>query len=354
MWPYFLFFLIIVLVGFSNKALHRTSESNITSWPSWLFLFIILVLMIGLRYRVGADWNAYWQHVEDLRDKDIAIALSMEDPAYYFLNWIGANWGGGIYLVNIICASVFSFGLIFFCKSLSRPLLGILAAIPYLVVVVAMGYSRQSVAIGFEMIAIIYLLKNKIFTFIFLVGLASMFHKSAMLFVLLALFVPSRNFWLVATSVITTGSILMWFLFQKALDGLYYGYINTEYAASGANIRAVMNVMSASILLIFRKKILTDAKIRVFWIWMARFAILYIPVLIFSPSSNAADRIALYLIPLQLFVWGELPKISGGRYYNFWYWFAALYSFTVLTVWLLYADNSGSWIPYYFYPIKND
>jgi hypothetical protein len=66
------------------------------------------------------------------------------------------------------------------------------------------------------------------------------------------------------------------------------------------------------------------------------------------PSSTIVDRLALYLIPIQLLVFGNLPSAlarqpaearlisTAGIAY-----FAA-----VQFVWLNYADNASVWLPY--------
>jgi len=69
-------------------------------------------------------------------------------------------------------------------------------------------------------------------------------------------------------------------------------------------------------------------------------------------SSTAVDRIALYVIPLQLFVFSSLPGLVRDRGTS-----TALilgvvaYSFAVQFVWLNYADNAMEWVPYRVYPI---
>jgi hypothetical protein len=80
--------------------------------------------------------------------------------------------------------------------------------------------------------------------------------------------------------------------------------------------------------------------------------LLFVPLLIVFPSSTAVDRVALYWIPLQLFVLPRLPSALGnveGK--NILLVGSVLaYSALVLFVWLNYADTSSSWIPYKFYP----
>jgi hypothetical protein len=89
-----------------------------------------------------------------------------------------------------------------------------------------------------------------------------------------------------------------------------------------------------------------------FWKWMSWGAILFIPLLIVSPSSTAVDRVALYWIPLQLFVLSRLPIALGkmNSKNTIYVYMVIVYSGLVHFVWLMYADTSSSWLPYKFYP----
>ena len=91
---------------------------------------------------------------------------------------------------------------------------------------------------------------------------------------------------------------------------------------------------------------------RVFWTWMSLFALGFVVMLQLSSSSTAVDRVALYWIPLQLFVWSRLPNALGARdgLNSVLVTSVVLYSAAVLLIWLFFADNAFAWLPYQFYP----
>jgi hypothetical protein len=123
-------------------------------------------------------------------------------------------------------------------------------------------------------------------------------------------------------------------------------------ASSGAAIRIAMNAVPALVFLVFRKRFgLTDAQ-RIFWTWMSLGALAFIGLLVVTPSSTAVDRVALYWIPLQLYVWSRVPQAMGQRTGTRRQWLALVlaYSFAVQFVWLIFADHSYAWLPYQFYP----
>jgi hypothetical protein len=85
---------------------------------------------------------------------------------------------------------------------------------------------------------------------------------------------------------------------------------------------------------------------------MAWSAMLFVVLLKISPSSTAVDRVALYWIPLQLFVLSSLPDtlgIKGGKN-SVWVYAVVAYSATVHFVWLVFADSAAGWLPYQFFP----
>ena len=58
---------------------------------------IIMWLAIGLRYKVGADWEAYRFLYSYARHADLARVLAVGDPGYQFVNWTVQRIGGGLW-----------------------------------------------------------------------------------------------------------------------------------------------------------------------------------------------------------------------------------------------------------------
>jgi hypothetical protein len=170
-----------------------------------------------------------------------------------------------------------------------------------------MGYTRQGAAIGLAMMGLATLQRGNILKFIIWVALAALFHKSAVILVPLAVLGSTTRPVLTIIWVAVLGIILFVLILLEHVDFLIYGYLETQYQSSGAAIRIAMNAMPAAIFLIFRKRFQLNATGRTFWTWMAWSALLFVPLLLISPSSTAVDRVALYWIPIQLFVWARLP-----------------------------------------------
>lgn len=352
MWPYWLLFSVVVWMALHYERVIVLDSKLHSRWSfGWGVSFILLSLTIGLRHEVGGDWPTYQMMLDRSVGNTLGNVELFVDPAYDSLNWFGANLWGGIYFVNLTCALLFTWGLTSLCRMQPRPWLAMLVAVPYLITVVAMGYTRQGVAIGLAMLGISALARGNILRFLCWVALAVAFHKSAIILVPLALFSRSRYRLLMIVGVLAATALLFVLMVQESVEFLAHGYLASEYQSSGAPIRIAMNALPAALFLFYRKRFSLGESENQFWIWVSLGALLFVVLLFASPSSTAVDRLALYWIPLQLFVWSRLPDAMGRSpaAVRRWIRMVVVYCFAVHFVWLFYAENSKSWIPYRFY-----
>ncbi len=128
-----------------------------------LFTGLFLILLIGLRYRVGGDWANYALAYSEIQNLDWgqAVSVSRQELAYTLINWISARVGAGMWLVNLLCAIPFTIGLIRLSQTLGNPALALAIATPFLIIVVGMGFTRQAAALGFLMMALVELIEKK-------------------------------------------------------------------------------------------------------------------------------------------------------------------------------------------------
>ena len=320
----------------------------------WQALFLLLSLMIGLRHEVGGDWGSYLLNLEETTYLTFfeLFTSGRGDPADSTIKWIASHSGLGVYFVNSVYGILFSWGLLTFCRIQPRPWLALTVAVPYLVIVVAMGYSRQGVAIGLVMLGLSAIHKNDVFKFVLWLTMAALFHKTAVILIPLALLAGNKRRLLTIFWVAIMGVLLFVLLLQEHIENLMSGYIYDQYDSSGAAIRVAMNALPATLYLFYRNKLQLTAAQNTFWTWMSLGALAFIALLFVSPSSTAVDRIALYWIPLQLFVWSRVPDAIGqlGRKNAGWVYSVILYSAAVQFVWLFFAVHSVYWLPYQFYP----
>ena len=351
MLPYVFLFSVIAVMSATLTNTYVTTVSLKKDNFAWFFITIFLTLVIGFRQEVGGDWFNYLEHIGLASELSLWGAMAIIDPAYGFLDWVGSIFGG-IYLVNLICAAIFSYGLVKFCRQQYFPWLALLVSIPYLVTVVSMGYTRQSVAIGITMIALADLEEKGIRRFFILLVIASLFHKSAVMLAPMAAFYVDKFRWnrLVVAIIVFIALFVVFML--NSIDTLQIGYLDQEYQSSGAAIRITMNAFPAIFFLIYGNHFNLSKEESNFWKSMSWGAIALIFFLIVSPSSTAVDRIALYWIPIQPFVWSRLPLIFGktGESNFIWIFALILTNGLVMFSWLFFAETAFMWVPYRFFP----
>lgn len=356
MLPYWILFLIPAMAAlFSNPTqnLRADGTRSVKIDAVWVLVLIAIALMIGLRDRVGGDWFAYVRHLFEAETLTFAEAIFLPDPAYNSLNILSLKMGMGIVGVNLFCGFVFSLGLIIYAKSMPRPWLALAVSIPYMTIVVSMGYSRQGVALGFALIGLVALGRQRLLWFIFWVFLAATFHRSAVVLISIPLLTMNfRNLKNIPFLLIVVALMYMALLEGKT-DQFIEQYLDNEMQSDGAFVRLLMNVVPALILVLFRKRFAIAEGERKIYLVMALLAIISFAALVVGGlPSTALDRIGLYLIPLQVFVFSNLPD-AFGRYngQKQAVAFTVLLFYTlVLFVWLNYANFSNFWQPYRMFP----
>lgn len=350
MWPFWLFFLLPALLALAQGKAYGNLPRK---WPTlWWLAYVLLVLAVGLRFEVGGDWEQYIWHLHKAELETFAEALLQSDPAYKVLNWFTVRVGAGVWLTNTLGALIFSYGLVVFCRSLPRPWLALSVAMPYLVTVVAMGYTRQGIAIGLILMALVALKDKRIYKYFVLMFVAALFHKTAIIMVPLVAFSSASNRWWRYFLTAIVMAMMYWFLISDATEYFVSGYIDAEYNSQGAAIRVAMNAVPALLYLFLERRFQLPADERAFWRIMALGALVFVGLLIVSPSSTAVDRLALYWIPLQMYVFARLPEALGqpGNKNSVWVLAVVVYYALILAVWLNFATHAQYWIPYQFYP----
>jgi hypothetical protein len=352
MFFYWLLFLIpafFALVANSRSSSRKAFFHSTNLNPLWWVVIFTLTFVIGLRHEVGGDWANYMYMLENLAIRPTSESFTlMSDPGYNVFGYISLKLGWGIYGVNLFCGLIFSIGLSVFCRNSPRPLLALAVSIPYLVIVVAMGYSRQGVALGIAMIGLVALIRSKRLKFVVMICIATSIHKSAFLLLPIAVLAATKNRFL----ILLVFSILIGFIYSlflsSAYNSLIENYIASQYASQGAFIRLLMNAVPAIIFLIWRHRFNFHKHEEALWVIFSYISLLLLLALYLTDASTALDRIGLYMLPIQLVVFSRLPEIfKTSGYINQWIVIGILaYYSLVLFVWLNFATHAGLWLPY--------
>lgn len=342
-WALFGFFALGALIDSRRKPdFHRRR-------PYWVFGGLMIIAMVGLRYKIGADWQTYEFIFRYASQVSFRRALDIGDPGYQALNWTVGQLGGEVWLVNLVCAILFTWGLFRLARLQPNPWLAVLIAIPYMVIVVS-NYTRQAAALGLVMVGLSSLIRGgSLVRFAVYAILAASFHRTAVAILPLAIFSRPRNRFFNILGGIALGFAMYDVFLKDTMDAFVDNYIKTRYSSQGASIRIAMEVLAASLFLWRRKDFGFPSGEDKLWFYFSLATFGALAALILTPSSTAVDRLSIYLMPLQLVILSRVPFVYTERRTGV--MLVIAYSFAVQFVWLNFAQHARYWVPYHFYPL---
>ena len=315
---------------------------------AYLFFLLFYVALAALRYETGGDWLTYDLLYDDIRTDTFVHALTVTDPLYGLLNWIGAQTGLGIYLVNAVCAWVLGAGVIRVSQRFREPWLAITMAVPYLLIVVGLGYVRQGAAIGVVLLAIASFDQAKPLRTLIYLLIAMGLHATAVVTLPMFTYSVLARHKLLGVFIAVLGVAVFNLLIAPRIEVFEAGYVANEYDSGGALTRLLMSLLPSALLLLRWRHFGTSARVRSVWVMIAMANFAALAGLALVSSSTAVDRIALFFSPIQIAVLGEFRSLVpysarfvipvrllliGG---------AAL----VQVVWLVFATHAEFWVPY--------
>ena len=349
MMPYIVLFLIPTLI-----ALHPQSGDTILKKNALFAMSIVFILFIGLRHQVGGDWEIFLNQFSLYKDMSFYKAITVQigsggsDFGYVFLNVLIERIGGNIYWVNLVCAALFVFGVWRFALLQAYPWLVIISGVSYLSVVVAMGYTRQAVAIGFIFAALSCLQDRKNYQSIFYIILAVTFHKAALIMLsFFILYLTHGRRRLAVYLAFLFLAIISVYTLHEQLYHLIKFYITSQYMDSaGAIPRSIINIILSVILLKYLNQMNLDYKLHLLYKNLS-ITLIFISLFV-GFASTAVDRLSLFFFPVQLMLFGQLPMISSKKYIQQFIGVSIIaYSLVLMLVWLFFAHTASHWVPYH-------
>jgi hypothetical protein len=317
------------------------------------FLFVLLAalptaLMIGLRWKIGPDWNAYADifNYTKLFSVDRAIGRH-QDPGFMLLNLGLHQLDAPFWVLNLVCGSIFIAGLTAFARRQPNPWLAFLIAFPYLVIVVGMSGDRQSVALGLLFFAFNAFERGHLFRFVALVLVAALFHGSILLILPIGMLSYSRNS-LQRTLLLIVAAVLAYYFFAHVFDIYARRYSSEKIQSTGVAYRLAMNAGAAIIFLAFRRRFALEEHQAKLWRNISLCTLALIALLVVIPSSTAVDRFLLYLFPLQFIVLSRIPTaLAHSRQAAGQLTLVVIgYAAAVQVVFLQFGTFSSYYIPY--------
>ncbi|MGN5041548.1 EpsG family protein [Aeromonas sp. 3P] len=206
----------------------------------WILFYVFLCLFIGLRESIGGDWLLYNKFFIEISKLSFFDAIRYTDPAYAAINWIVGRTFGTIYIVNFICALIFFSCIFIFCSKQPYPWLCLAVLYPYLIVVVGMGYTRQSVAIGLSLLAVSFFLDGKVYKSLLVIMLSVLFHKSSLSFI--PVFILGLNNKKIIFSMLLFFIAMMIYIYLFYWNHISELYIKNLVYSQGAILRVGLGI----------------------------------------------------------------------------------------------------------------
>ena len=340
MWPYLLVTGVIVM----TSILFPRQTPNRVAWAA---ASVTLVLFIGLRHKVGMDWNNYLLMSKYMGEGSLIRALGRAEPGYALLLWSSTKAGLGVYGANLVGSVIFTAGLFRCARATNAPWLALAVAMPMLVIVVAMSANRQTIAIGVLLWLVATWYQTPISRRVLITLLAASFHYSAAFFLLfVVLDVKMRPAFKLALGAALGAALIALMQYSGAIDTYDQLYLSGQSAviSPGATQHVLLNGLPA--LAVFMRRRLRERVLPgKLLVWMAWMAAALIPLAFIF--STAAGRLTLYLFPVSMFVLSGMTRLLGEA--NARAALRLLLGFTmlgVLAVWLIFANSSPAHIPY--------
>ena len=278
-----------------------------------------LIAFAGFRYDVGCDFSGYLYNWNMMAGQTLKSATLLTEPAHWAMIVLLRQAGLDYTYLLVSAAIIFFVGFHALAKRQPNPMAMLALAFPILIIGMPMSGIRQAEAIGIMCLAYNAFVDKRIVRFVLLVGLATLFHQSAMVFVALAPLIPiqlnKRN---VALAVLLALPGLYLMSHSAASQEATSRYIDTGTDAAGAAFRLLLLVLSGLLYLWklrpkWQREFPEDCKLVTIgaWLMVALFGLFFV-------SSVIGDRFGYYLIPLQLMIFVRLPYIQGLKNRKTW------------------------------------
>ena len=349
---YIIIFLIPFLFIFKNFDISDKYDFFI-----WYLYIFFLIIYVGFRFEVGGDWLQYLFAIEQKKGQPFIPSLR-GDIGYEFLIFIISYLDLSILTFNLITAIIFILGLSSFALKQPCPWSVMAIASSYLIVVAGMGYSRQSLAMGFGLFATKYLIDKKFYKSIILLLLGSLFHISLLIYgiMYLAIIKFNKNLIYLGFIIILLLYIVLNFeitIFQltirmQTLINYFIFEGNQIYLSKGSVIRLGIGSIAAILFILFYKNYTTDVLERKIFLIMS-FFVIFLFIISFN-YSVFADRLNIYFMTLQLYVFSRTPYVFKKIINIYFTKIIIIFVYlTILLIWLITSQYTIMWIPYQNY-----
>ncbi|MFT5891952.1 MAG: hypothetical protein ACI9Y7_002059 [Dokdonia sp.] len=209
----------------------RASLTTVQHKSMLVFVYALFVFQVGLRWQTGTDWETYLLHFEEINSlSDVYYTITGFEQGYsFFILIVKYFWNS--YTAFLVIHALLYYVLVFSAFKKFSPYIFISLLVFYATSMGIMGSNRQLIALGICLFALRYVVANKnALNFFLLVGLAFMFHTSAILFIVY--YFLNRD---IKQSLLFTILIASFIIGKTSLPAVAFSFIGDNIGSMGAS-----------------------------------------------------------------------------------------------------------------------
>jgi hypothetical protein len=348
MLPYF------SILSFSALAVFLAHDSKFYKFDKIFIFLLFIVVSLFLGYRsitIGPDWWHYKIAFENQINFSFIHSLTLGDPAYFGLTWLVRRLTNDILFVNILMAIITLYFYYIFCKYQKFSTFSFFIGLPFLILF-TINFPRQAAAMTIIAYSLKYILAGNKKEFFIFILLATLFHKTA--FIFLALLIDDLSKFKIKNLFILSviGSLFFFIFIYQYLEGYILNF-STYMHSNAAHLKGMIYVLPVAAYFIFYKQITsTMAVTEIFVMKRLCIIIIFSYFLIFTHPFlyNAIDRIFIYFLPIEVLIFGNYILSAIKKNQVLMYMFTIIiYKLSLFYIWLISGNKSSLFLPFEFY-----
>jgi len=326
----------------------------------FILLFIFMLLFVSGRHNVGGDYvkYLYWfEYAKLFPTKGFSTLLGLN-----YITIISQTVSLEYFFFNFLCALIFISGIFKFLNISNERLFLLILLIPTMIYVVGLGYTRQSVSIGFLCLSIYYWSENmNVKKYIFFI-LSVLVHISSLIFFFILFYKTYEKIKLSKLYILSA----LFIIFLYIIFIYYFNNLSNLYSVIGLDVKIniqnssfkylkfLAHILPCIIFIFFLKDFKKDKKIYPLYFFSVTIIIAVIVLMIIlkividksSYIDVMADRLLLPFLLVEALIFARLYSIVNLEYKFLFKLLILFYFGFMLFIWLQFADNSHAWKPY--------
>jgi hypothetical protein len=350
--------LFIAFVSIAAATMHR--KDGVRDKIGLSLSFFLLLLLVGLRDQTGNDWYPYLDYYDSI-GTNFEVVNHFEYGYKIFskaFSYVGFGYPVFIFISTLIYLSIYFY---VFAKNKYSNILVLLFYSSYLLGL--MGTSRQVLALALCLLAAQFLLDGKRRIFYVLVFVATLFHKSAIIFVFASFFVRINlslaGFFSMLCIAIFVNFILSYFylfinsisIYSEILSQQLSAYINLPdshpiYSLENIYLKILLYLKRIlfALFFIFSKNLIKEYRSQYNFFLNGYIFSFFIFLSLYSLYPAIAIRASLYFYIFDIFLLNLILLNSKGKLKVFFFILIVLIS--VQRLWLLLEIDNDFLLPY--------